>query len=341
MRSIPLFLALLALVTGCGGIETEVDSASSGILNGTPDNTAAHMAVVGLSFGGGGCSGTLISRDVVLTAGHCAYGQSAGAYTVSFGDDWYSPDHTRGVSEVWVHPGYNDANITHDVALLRLSSEAPASITPIPYLPNNLGITNSDVGVNLEFVGFGTTETGNSGYKLTTDNQRPEPRRDLLRRQRRAGLRGQKQPGVRGRHRLLRGQQQLRRIRLPRQGRRVRNRDPRLRRRDPRGPLHRGLGVRFGLLRRRGVLRVRLHRHLHDLRLAGQSRPVPGGPNATPCPDPDACNGTEVCLLGECVAGQPLDCDDDNSCTTDSCDPAAGCVYTSSGEPTWTMRPRA
>ena len=39
----------------------------------------------------------------------------------------------------------------------------------------------------------------------------------------------------------------------------------------------------------------------------------------------DACFGGQ-CLSGECVGGG-VDCDDDNACTTDSCDPATGCVH--------------
>ena len=45
------------------------------------------------------------------------------------------------------------------------------------------------------------------------------------------------------------------------------------------------------------------------------------------CSDGNACNGTETCQGGLCVAGLPPDCDDGNPCTHD-CDPAVGCLHT-------------
>jgi hypothetical protein len=46
------------------------------------------------------------------------------------------------------------------------------------------------------------------------------------------------------------------------------------------------------------------------------------------CDDGDVCNGVEVCDVEAegCVEGEPLDCDDNNACTADSCDPDEGCV---------------
>ncbi|MBW2702915.1 MAG: thrombospondin type 3 repeat-containing protein, partial [Deltaproteobacteria bacterium] len=49
--------------------------------------------------------------------------------------------------------------------------------------------------------------------------------------------------------------------------------------------------------------------------------------NTAPCPDGDLCNGDEVCSAGVCQAGAPLDCDDSNLCTDDSCLEALGCAY--------------
>ena len=48
----------------------------------------------------------------------------------------------------------------------------------------------------------------------------------------------------------------------------------------------------------------------------------------TTCDDGNVCNGIETCDddLG-CQAGTPLDCDDDNLCTDDSCDATLGCIY--------------
>lgn len=40
----------------------------------------------------------------------------------------------------------------------------------------------------------------------------------------------------------------------------------------------------------------------------------------------DICSGLGTCLGGTCVYADPLECDDGESCTTDSCDPTDGCV---------------
>ena len=46
------------------------------------------------------------------------------------------------------------------------------------------------------------------------------------------------------------------------------------------------------------------------------------------CDDHNVCNGSETCVGGNCVAGILLNCDDGNACTSDTCDPASGCVHT-------------
>jgi hypothetical protein len=51
------------------------------------------------------------------------------------------------------------------------------------------------------------------------------------------------------------------------------------------------------------------------------------------CSDGNACTGVtplgeDSCSAGSCVSGPPVRCDDHTGCTTDSCDPATGCVNT-------------
>lgn len=48
-------------------------------------------------------------------------------------------------------------------------------------------------------------------------------------------------------------------------------------------------------------------------------------PNTAPCDDGDLCTESDVCAGGLC-AGAALECNDDNVCTMDSCDPGVGCV---------------
>ncbi len=47
--------------------------------------------------------------------------------------------------------------------------------------------------------------------------------------------------------------------------------------------------------------------------------------NTNPCVDENACTDNEVCENGTCIVTKK-DCDDNDDCTDDSCDPATGCV---------------
>jgi hypothetical protein len=50
-------------------------------------------------------------------------------------------------------------------------------------------------------------------------------------------------------------------------------------------------------------------------------------PDGTACDDATVCNGREVCASGTCTKGVAPSCNDQSACTTDSCDPVAGCRY--------------
>ncbi len=49
--------------------------------------------------------------------------------------------------------------------------------------------------------------------------------------------------------------------------------------------------------------------------------------NGTACDDNSVCSATSSCFGGQCVGSQTANCDDKNACTTDSCDPKAGCLH--------------
>ncbi len=46
-----------------------------------------------------------------------------------------------------------------------------------------------------------------------------------------------------------------------------------------------------------------------------------------PCNDGDLCTAGDACLGGVCGAGTKVDCDDEDVCTTDGCDPLVGCFH--------------
>lgn len=49
--------------------------------------------------------------------------------------------------------------------------------------------------------------------------------------------------------------------------------------------------------------------------------------NQNPCSDDSKCTTDDKCSLGSCIPGAPVNCDDGNPCTDDSCHPQEGCVH--------------
>jgi hypothetical protein len=53
----------------------------------------------------------------------------------------------------------------------------------------------------------------------------------------------------------------------------------------------------------------------------------PAALDGTPCNVGNACTTAGTCAFGICKGGLPLDCDDHDRCTLDSCAPATGCTH--------------
>jgi len=356
-RTILAIILLLALFPACSPTEPgEFKAKGCPIINGTPDTSVAHMAVVAVYSPNWMCSGTLIAPRVIMTAAHCVEDLEAGVFLVLFGNN-VSGAITRTVLETWVHPDYQPiAGVNppvNDLAMLLLSESAPPGVEPIPHLPRSLEVTVADIGLLLEFVGFGQTETGSTGEKLTVTN-------DL----------GYvcTQPGgciVGGVYRAAENticQDQ-----------------------DPGGPCSGDSGGPAFILRNgeeyvagvasygtqdchffgcgtkvdefadriedfvQGQLGSACQQDQDcrsgycrggrccDADCSGlcESCGLPGFwgtcrlvDDDTPCPDADHCNGVEICKGGACVPGQALECEDGDPCTTDACESAVGCVFT-------------
>ena len=171
-RTLWMFVVVVSL-SACGQLQDDARgryiTTNRPIINGTPDTSQAHMAVVALTYGpasGAFCSGTLVAPNVVVTAAHCLENVQMQWVQVFFGDDVTGNGNYRGVSEMQSHTTFNGGSMQGDIGLIRLSSNAPSGVTPIPPLPASLGLTSADVGTNVDFSGFGVTEFNSDGVKL-------------------------------------------------------------------------------------------------------------------------------------------------------------------------------
>ena len=131
-------------------------------VQGARDYAAPFDAVVSI----GGCTGTLIAPNVILSARHC--GISAGT-SVRFGDNSSSPVFTTTVQASLLPDGNGTLLDGGDVSIHILNQSVPANIAQPMRLIDE---TNELVGKVAATVGYGWNGLGSSGHQFSSDGFR-------------------------------------------------------------------------------------------------------------------------------------------------------------------------
>lgn len=153
-QQITLAIAMCFTLPACGGVIGEpqpvYESVCSPITQGSIDTGHPEVGIILSKIGG--CTGTLITRNVALTARHCV--QSEGVHTFILDDG-----RRFGSSSIIQHP-------RHDIALVVL--EMPADIhVPIAHVATDPPM----VGQAITIVGYGNTgDEGGWGTKRVGTN---------------------------------------------------------------------------------------------------------------------------------------------------------------------------
>ncbi|MFD5844911.1 S1 family peptidase [Streptomyces chartreusis] len=139
------------------------EAADSRIVGGSTTTTSAYPFMMQITDASQNqfCGGTLVSATKVVTAAHCMVGESNSSVRVVGGRTYLNGTNgtVRRVSDIWIHPDYQDVTQGNDVAVLTLSTSM--SYTPASY------VGSSDTGAyaagtTARILGWGTTSSGGS-----------------------------------------------------------------------------------------------------------------------------------------------------------------------------------
>jgi hypothetical protein len=175
-------LALIAgLVTSIGtfsgmfggtfGGTAWADGGAAQIIGGTTTKVDQYPSVVGLLIGSNLCTGTLITPDWILTAGHCvdpdvlgftSQDQVTAAMQVHFHtiDLLQDPGTVAMASATFKDPLFDKSKLgKNDIGLIKLER----SVLDVAPSPINLDAKLAPVGTTVTMVGYGSTERGAQG----------------------------------------------------------------------------------------------------------------------------------------------------------------------------------
>lgn len=152
--------------------ETHVNSSTREfdprIVGGQDATPNAHPWMVRLNRAGFGffCGGSLIAERWVVTAAHCVYNKVPSTISVVLGDHIISinepTEQQNGARIFFIHPQYDAATLSHDLALIKLDGPVTISASVQPITISSLPAD----GTNLTVAGWGALSQGGFGSDI-------------------------------------------------------------------------------------------------------------------------------------------------------------------------------
>jgi len=142
--------------------------ASTRIINGDVAEEDRFSFAVSLQTSGHFCGGSLIAKDMVLSAAHCAYDEGTPNYDAVIKQhdhsEWYDQDLDRvdAVRE-YIHPNYSENTNNFDVMVVKLARTTSANVATVKLNSSN---SKPSSNASVTVVGWGITQTGNTSDEL-------------------------------------------------------------------------------------------------------------------------------------------------------------------------------